>query len=198
MRQSTKSALWISQGLFLLCLPVTYRLISYLHPIAFVMVWFILTTVVFLLIYRWRREKLVISYRLFIFVASLYSLTLLILLFFRPADQNYLQYNLIPFTTIWGYLTSTNFLIASYNLLANIALFIPFGLFLMFHYNQWHLNRTKLFFIPAIAIVAIELFQYVTQRGSLDIDDFLLNFIGVQIGYRFFPFLHCFVEIRKE
>ena len=60
----------------------------------------------------------------------LYSIGLLILLFFRPKGSSYGTINLIPFDTISFYLSgNVSYLISFYNLGANIGLFIPFGLY---------------------------------------------------------------------
>ena len=54
------------------------------------------------------------------------------LLFFCPNDQSYDSLNLIPFATIRYYLSGEiNWIIALYNLAANIGLFIPYGIYLM-------------------------------------------------------------------
>lgn len=199
MRPSTKLSVWISQGIFIVSLPLTYQLTFYLHPIALAMVWFSLTAIVFLLVFGWKREKIILTHRVFITIAIVYSLTLLVLLFFRPSDQSYHQYNVIPFATIWQFLSSTqNLLIASYNLLANIILFTPFGLFFMFYHQLRQLHRLKLYIIPTIVIAFIELSQFITHRGSLDIDDLILNLLGVWLGYRLFPLFLKLVEVKPK
>ncbi|WP_176699601.1 hypothetical protein [Neobacillus massiliamazoniensis] len=68
---------------------------------------------------------------------GLYTIAILVLLFFRPNDQSYQSWNLIPFSTISFYFSGkVNWLISFYNLSANIGLFIPYGIFLMIKYQN--------------------------------------------------------------
>jgi glycopeptide antibiotics resistance protein len=114
----------------------------------------------------------------------LYSCSLLILLFFRPSNQEYQAYNLVPFKTISSYLSGeVSFLIAFYNLAANVLLFIPFGIFAMIIARKSPANNIKRFGLPIIMITLIEVLQFLTKRGSLDVDDLILNVFGVYAGY---------------
>jgi glycopeptide antibiotics resistance protein len=125
----------------------------------------------------------------------LYSVSLLVLLFFRPNDQNYHSWNLIPFSTIGFYLSgNVNWLISFYNLAANIGLFIPFGIFLMVNTSR---SPMKLFLFPMMAIALIEVLQLLTHRGSLDIDDLILNMLGIIVGYLFYPVFKRIVSIQR-
>lgn len=100
------------------------------------------------------------------------------------------SYNLIPFHTIMGYaggdISVSRTLVAS-NILGNIAVFIPFGLYLQV------LLKNKAFikslFIVVITTVSIELIQFVFILGSADIDDVLLNALGGVIGILFYKLL---------
>ena len=60
------------------------------------------------------------------------------------------------------------------NLLGNLLPFIPFGFLLPIAYP-----RIKAFF----KVLFIEIFQYMTRLGSFDIDDIILNMVGVLSGY---------------
>jgi glycopeptide antibiotics resistance protein len=61
------------------------------------------------------------------------------------------------------------------NLIANIVLFIPFGL--LKKLTKW--SYLKFVF----AIIIIEMLQFIFLRGIADIDDVILNSIGFLIGY---------------
>ncbi|WP_263597052.1 VanZ family protein [Metabacillus idriensis] len=50
------------------------------------------------------------------------------------------------------------------------------------------------FFIISI----IETAQYLTGRGSLDIDDLILNLLGVFMGYAVYPIFEKTVFIKKS
>lgn len=130
------------------------------------------------------RERISISYRIFLIFLTLYGACLLLLLFFRPSNQVYNGYNLFPLRTIFFYSRGeVELSVAVYNLAGNIGLFVPFGFFLALHY-AYHKKekRHSKYLIPAAAIVTIEVLQHVTHRGLLDIDDFLFNMVGIVIG----------------
>lgn len=126
-------AFWLSLGLsqllFVIFLPVWLRLLSYLHPIVLIVVWMGLTIIVLFVVYFVCSETLRISKTILKSVMGIYSFGLFVLLFFRPANQDYSQINYIPFKTIMSFLIgNVNFLVAFYNLAANIFLFVPFGM----------------------------------------------------------------------
>ncbi|MFT9846083.1 VanZ family protein [Aneurinibacillus sp. REN35] len=181
-------SLCISQVLFLCLLPFVLRLIIYVHPLAAGMMWMLVTFgVIFATIVLYaalHRQRIFISYRIFLVLLTLYGACLLILLFFRPSNQVYNEYNLFPMRTIFFYSKEEIELsVAVYNLAGNIGLFVPFGFFLALHYAYYRKEkRHSKYFIPAAAIVTIEVLQYVTHRGLLDIDDFLFNMAGIVIG----------------
>lgn len=95
--------------------------------------------------------------------------------------------NLVPFKTINGYILaisngSMNIIIPIKNLAGNVAAFLPMGIFLPYFIKR--LNRLKSFTITmTVMILSVEIIQMVTRRGSLDIDDFILNMIGALIGF---------------
>lgn len=177
-------AIIFSQLVFFICLPIFLQLFSYLHPVVIVVLWMCVTVFVcFCLFLVWKQSVVISRFVLNIFLL-LYTCCLLILLFFRPGGQVYDNWNLIPFSTIGYYLSgNVSFLIAFYNLAANIGLFIPFGFALMLVRS----TRFMRFIIPLLSVSTIELLQFLTQRGSLDIDDLILNLIGVYIGYLITP-----------
>lgn len=117
-----------------------------------------------------------------------YSVCLLYWMFIgfgRIRHDGPLQYNIIPLDTIRLYIRSINYLPNKnwiINLLGNIAVFVPFGLILPILVNKlrsyWKL---MLYFIPTVGV--IELSQMLLRVGSCDVDDVILNVIGVWIGY---------------
>nr|WP_244906762.1 VanZ family protein [Neobacillus soli] len=153
------------------------------------------TIFVFFFVYFAQKETIQISKAMIKIVSGIYSAGLLILLFFRPANQEYSKINYIPFKTILGFLSGNgNFLIAFYNLAANILLFVPFGVVtLLLNKNS---SRGPLLFVPAVVILLIETTQHLTRRGSADIDDFILNLLGVWIGYFLYPLIQKVVKVK--
>jgi glycopeptide antibiotics resistance protein len=189
MKKTNLIAWFLSQTLFLMILPLLINLFHYLHPVGFVVIWVCVTIMIFYLVYIWKDERLILSKRLFTYGLILYSICLIILLFFRPSNQKYGSYNLIPLKTILFYLTGTvNPLVAIYNLAANVGLFVPFGVAVLI-LSEKRLSIAFLIVLPVLSIGLIEGIQYITHRGSLDIDDLILNLLGVGIGYALTPFV---------
>ena len=195
MKKSIILSLLYSQIIFLILLPMLSKLTIYLHPLVIVVVWFSLFSFVLFCVFWVKKEKLSVSKHVLHILIFFYSVGLLILLFFRPSNQSYGAINLIPFNTIHFYLSGTvDFLIAFYNLGANIGLFIPFGLYYVCLTKKPTMK--KLLIITLLAISTIEVLQYITKRGSLDIDDLMLNVLGVYIGYCIYPFIQKVVVIK--
>lgn len=90
--------------------------------------------------------------------------------------------NFVPFKTILPYLLGhKGLIIAGVNLIGNIALLVPIGFIVPF-INQ-KLNWKIILFIAIVAGLSIELPQVALGVGIFDIDDILLNAVGVMIGY---------------
>jgi glycopeptide antibiotics resistance protein len=188
MKKTTKLYLLFSQIVFLLLLPILLQLTTYLHPLVIGVVWFCFTLLVLYVVCLLQHEKIVVSRRSLHMIAFLYLSGLIILLFFRPANQEYGSINLLPFETVLYYLSGdVDFLIAFYNLAANIGLFVPFGLY--YCYIKMKPSIKPLVMIAICSISVIEALQYLTKRGSLDIDDLILNLFGVFVGYSIFPLI---------
>ena len=135
--------------------------------------------------------------RLIIAISFLsYICALIVLLFFLSRGfwsgmplMEYIRYssNFVPFKTINGYVVSIsnvsmNLDIPLKNLAGNVAAFLPMGIFLPYFIRT--LNRLKSFAVAmTFMILSVEILQLVTGRGSLDIDDFILNIIGALIGF---------------
>lgn len=115
-------------------------------------------------------------------VMFFYLLLLFLLLFKKAAVGTKESVNLVPFETIGRYL-SKNTLAHSFavnNLLGNILIFIPFGVYITLF------NRHKKIYINTCIImlvsVLVEVLQYLFGVGIMDIDDVILNTIGGFIG----------------
>ncbi|MDM5326559.1 VanZ family protein [Neobacillus sp. CF12] len=195
MKKLLLLTLIISIFIFLLLSPVLLQLVSYLHPVVLGVVFFCIVMSVLFFICLIRRETIQISYSNLRFLLLFYSFGLFILLFFRHSDQSYQSLNLIPLSTIAFYLSGkVNGLIVFYNLAANIGLFIPYGIFLMVK-NR---SRFQLFYLPFLFISMIEILQYVSHRGSMDIDDLILNVLGFYIGYLLHPLFNKVIKVLNK
>lgn len=195
MQKSLLFSIILSQAIFIALYSVFSQLTVFLHPVALMVVWFCLTFLVFYIVYFFYKDQIQIPYFPFVAIFLLYNAALLILLFSRPADQTYDSWNLIPFSTITYFFTGeVPFLVALYNLAANVGLFIPWGIFIKLHL----LSKSKLFMISFLFIILIETTQFLTHRGSLDIDDLILNMVGVYLGYLFSPMFQRVFVVQKR
>lgn len=141
--------------------------------------------------------------RIWYTVFAIYCIAMAYLLFGREeapagipyADQLRLRLNLVPFRTLGlqvHMLTEFDrpWLIrhALINLLGNVVLFIPLGIFLP---KLWpRLQRLwRVLLATGGIIVLVEAIQILTLLGRCDIDDLLLNLTGAAIGYGIFKWI---------
>lgn len=120
---------------------------------------------------------------------ALYSIILFWGVYIGASSRQYLKeftYNLYPFKTIFTYIIEYNnnnnapFVI---NIIGNIVVFVPFGFLLPIAFQK-QLNRLdKLLFASVTGILLIEMLQLVFKLGVFDIDDVILNSIGIVIGF---------------
>lgn len=93
--------------------------------------------------------------------------------------------NLAPLATILPYLTGEpSWKIAIENLVGNIAVFMPLGFLTSFLSSR--ITWRHVLIAGVATSLAIETLQLVLQKGSFDVDDILLNTLGVIIGYILF------------
>lgn len=126
----------------------------------------------------------------------LYCVLMLYLLFFQRvpflSEETYLltlrrNLNYIPGDTILRFYRLMRYYpgyrrAAIVNLFGNIGMFIPLGFGLPWVYAR--LRRFwKTLLTAAGLIVCVELVQLVTLLGHCDVDDLILNLIGVSMGY---------------
>lgn len=99
------------------------------------------------------------------------------------------SFNLIPFKTIWQYLSGSleSYYGASWkleavtNILGNVLLFLPIGFLAPMTSKQFKGLKNVVLFGFAF-VVFIEIFQFFTGR-SADIDDLIMNILGLTSGY---------------
>ena len=93
------------------------------------------------------------------------------------------SYSFIPFATIGEYLSGDGFsdrAAAIRNILGNIAIFIPCGLYVRTLLKDKSFKKGLI--IVIITSIAIEIIQLIFAIGACDIDDLLLNTAGGIIG----------------
>ena len=104
--------------------------------------------------------------------------------------------NFVPFKTIVPYLLGfKGWIIAGVNLVGNIALLVPIGLLTPFVYRSmtWKASLA----LGVAAGLGIEVMQTVLRVGIFDIDDVILNALGVMIGYAAFALLAQWIRSRS-
>ena len=98
----------------------------------------------------------------------------------QAGDPNY-----IPFKTIMPYLLgSAGWLIGGLNILGNILLLVPVGFLLPFIFKK--VNWKQILVVAVLSGMIIEGMQVVLHVGIFDIDDVLLNGLGVLLGFWLF------------
>lgn len=120
-----------------------------------------------------------------------YCLMLLWLLFLHRMDEERIpgRYNLLPWDTVnryfWVLRHSSDPLQRRYaiaNLVGNVALFLPLGIFLPALFPK--LRSFAGLLLTAVALVmSVEFLQFGTGLGALDVDDLTLNLLGILPGY---------------
>ena len=122
------------------------------------------------------KERFVLYKELFMFTALLYAMLLFYVVTFQ--DVNYGTNNFIPFKEILRYEVGSKLFIQ--NIIGNIIMFIPFGLFVAYLIKTRSAIPT--IFITIIISATIEYTQMQIGR-TFDIDDIFLNLVGGIIGY---------------
>ncbi len=112
--------------------------------------------------------------------------------------DNYFKYggfNIIPFRTIFKYFIEIKrywpwlFMV---NIFGNIVILMPVQYLMIKVFGR--LSFQKYFLINIIMVSLIEVLQLVSGCGSLDIDDLILNVIGMSIVY----FIYCKKKVEKN
>lgn len=80
------------------------------------------------------------------------------------------------------------------NLFGNIAIFVPLGTLLPMGYEAMRKYR-RTFAVGLVYILIIEFVQLVCMLGAFDVDDIILNSIGVSCGYILFKMIQ---KVRQK
>ena len=137
--------------------------------------------------------KKLIIYALF---AAYAVLALNLLFFMRDSMWRFYTYkeyfrrntNFVPFRTVMefiGYIRDHDKVygdMSADNLLGNLAVFMPAGIFFPAVWKKQRDFRRFLLTVSAV-IIGVELMQLLTMCGSCDIDDYILNISGTLLGF---------------
>ena len=118
-----------------------------------------------------------------------YLCFLIYILFFMEARANtYREYNLIPFKSIRMFFEyyfvhhDFSFFYCFLFIFGNVFLLLPFG-FLLPIIIQRRLSLLRVLLASFCLTAAIELTQFYTGLGEMDIDDVILNVLGAAVGF---------------
>ncbi|SIR52469.1 Glycopeptide antibiotics resistance protein [Paenibacillus macquariensis] len=82
------------------------------------------------------------------------------------------------------------------NLVGNIAIFIPFGIFLLLMSRNHKMSFISVFILSLGLSLSLECAQVLFQIGTFDVDDLILNVSGGLIGFVIFKI--CVMFKRNE
>ena len=167
---------------------------------AFAGLWLFLRALVWLRQGRidWRREALLLL--MYVNLAVILRFTFFPMdrvngqvqpLLFKPAAILPFRVNLIPLVHILRYRNKREMLL---NVLGNVFLFLPSGIVLPLVYRRLNCFW-KVVVAGAWLSLCIELLQLPFSVRSTDIDDLLLNTLGVVLGYALYALARC---LRKK
>lgn len=107
--------------------------------------------------------------------------------------------NLIPFYSITEYISGSSEIIKRFafgNVVGNIVLFIPLGIYLPLFKNDKRVIINLLFIF--IVSLFVEIIQGLLGIGASDIDDIILNCLGGWIGILVYKFLLFILRDQKK
>jgi glycopeptide antibiotics resistance protein len=93
--------------------------------------------------------------------------------------------NIIPFHTVISYvfeINHYNFDTWFYNTIGVVIIFMPLGFLLPKVFSHFNTLKSVLYF-SLVMSMSIEIVQFLTRLGVLDVDDVILNLAGAAIGY---------------
>lgn len=135
----------------------------------------------------YNKEKFVLYKELLTFCFILYVLLLYYIVTFQ--DNNYGTNNFIPFREIFRYDISSKLFIR--NVLGNILLFVPFGIFATRYIKNKKAYLTVI--LTFLVSCSIEFAQSLIGRTA-DIDDVILNTFGGLLGFLLYKFSDDFFK----
>ena len=131
----------------------------------------------------------------YIMIFVIYLIMLFNLTIFSRNLSGY-SYNLIPFKTIIGYWAFPSYYNTIVNILGNIVIVMPiqFLLIKIFKLKEFK----KCLIIDFILVLIIETIQLLSHTGIFDVDDMILNLLGMSIMYALTMGKHHLIHKHKE
>ncbi len=120
-------------------------------------------------------------------VFIIYIVILLFIIFRMKRSERIVK--LIPFSTISSFLAPSRIFhhFTIVNILGNIVLFMPFGVYFTLFSKNKKSNKNVLWI--ALISFLLETTQYIFKLGVADIDDVILNALGGYLGILSYRFL---------
>ncbi len=150
-----------------------YNILDGIWPIILI---FVIVVSIVRLSSLYSHGKRIILYQEFISMVFVIYLLLLFELV-TNSDMTSIGNNFTPFKEMFRYEITSNLFLT--NVLGNVLLFVPFGLFVSYYIKN--INFVKIFLITIITSFSIESIQTKIGR-SFDVDDIILNVLGGIIG----------------
>ena len=143
------------------------------------------------------KKKVRVLDLLLYFIAVCYIVLLLLILFRRV--HFYRSFNIIPFKSIYEYLAGDDLVVRAFavsNVLGNIVIFIPLGIYLtLFNHLA---KRRKIILSVFVFSMLVEVIQYTFKLGIGDIDDVILNVLGGAIGVSIYQLLWLIFKDNRK
>lgn len=127
------------------------------------------------------KNKINIKHEFMLILFIIYLLILFNVITYPVNDYGDNNFNL--FKEIMRYKIGSNLFIQ--NILGNILMFMPFGMFLNAYFN---IKRLPLIIITILYSLSIEITQMIIGR-VFDVDDIILNLVGAIIGWYFSKYI---------
>lgn len=121
-------------------------------------------------------------YQWLLYAVFIFYMVFLVVVLFRTHHPVRLL-NLVPFHSIIDYLLAGNPKMNAFalsNVLGNIALFIPLGVYALLFRRDKRILPSTLWIV--LFSLSVEIVQYISKMGIGDIDDVILNGLGGFIG----------------
>lgn len=149
----------------------------------------LLAYIAYALIRKQNKKRMIISCLFIIYIVGVAIVTLFPIVYSDPVEYTdaITWYNFIPFKTVLSAFQNGITTTAVTQIIGNIILSVPFGIFvlILFRIPQWWKKALIALLFP----VLIECTQLIigvaigNMYRNIDVDDILLNMIGVYLGY---------------
>ena len=102
--------------------------------------------------------------------------------------------NLFPLVNLFDYDRKRDLLL---NVIGNVAMFIPSGMILPMIYKRLD-SLIKVMLVGGGISLCIEIIQLPFRDRASDIDDLILNTVGVMLGYGIYALIQCLKRTKRD